>query len=227
MAMVTNDGGFVGGGDSFVWGVVRLVIGLPFAAVVTAALFLMMRDLILPENVPATREVAAVQIDITSNRRDSDVTIRNRRPEQPEQVRTPPAPPRIEAAPSERPAESMATVLGSLPEIQPEEVDQSDFQVVISDRDEQPLVRLEPQYPRRAGERRLEGRCTVFFDVNADGTTANIRADCTAEVFVNASVRAVQGWRYQPRVVSGEAVTRRNLSVDFPFILDQSGATSG
>ncbi len=209
------------GGGARLPGIFRLLIGLPLAAIVTVALFLVMRGLIFSDAEPPDRNIEAVNIEITSQRTDSDISIRSNRPQQPEEVRTPPPPPRIEAARAERPAEGLASTLGRLPEIQPEEVNQSDFEVVVSDRDEQPLVRLEPQYPRRAAERGLEGSCVVTFDVNPDGTTANISATCSSSMFERASIRAVERWRYQPRVQEGQAVVRRGLQVEFPFRLTE------
>lgn len=208
------------GGSGF-GGVIRVLGGLPFAVGITVGLFLLMASLIRNDEDPEFNRSEAVNFEIASQREDSDIRRDQRRPQQPREVNTPPPPPRIEAARAERPNEGLATVLGALPDIQPQDVGRGDFQVVINDREEQPLVRLEPQYPRRAAERGLEGNCLVTFDVNPDGTTANVRASCSSDLFARASIRAVEGWRYQPRIAEGQAVMRRNLQVEFPFTLTE------
>lgn len=218
MTALASNGNLTGGGGG-VSGAIRLVVGVPVAAVITALLFMLMRGLIFTDAVPNIEDAESLNIEIVSQREDSAITRRDRRPEQPREVRTPPPPPRIEAARARQPQEGLASVLGALPDINPERVDRGSFQVVITDRDEQPLVRLEPQYPRRAAERGLEGDCVVTFDVNPDGTTANIRASCSSDLFRSAATRAVERWRYQPRISEGQAVIRRNLQVEFPFRL--------
>lgn len=215
-AMTTS----VTGGSGF-GGIVRIVGGLPLAVGVTIGLFLLMAALIRNEEQELPDRAEAVNFEITSDRDDSDIRRDQRRPVQPREVRTPPPPPRIEAARAQRPNEGLATVLGALPDIVPQDVGRGDFQVVINDREEQPLVRLEPQYPRRAAERGLEGNCLVTFDVNPDGTTSNVRASCSSDLFRRAATRAVEGWRYQPRIAEGQAVMRRNLQVEFPFTLTE------
>ncbi len=70
-----------------------------------------------------------------------------------------------------------------------------------------PIVRIEPQYPRRAQTRGLEGQCLMEFTVTTTGQTKDVFAvECTSSLFQRASVAAVEKWKYKPRVTGGEPV---------------------
>jgi len=67
-----------------------------------------------------------------------------------------------------------------------------------------PIVRIEPQYPRRAQTRGLEGQCVMEFTVTTAGTTTDIIAlECTSSLFERSSIRAVEKWKFKPRVSGG------------------------
>ncbi len=203
----------------------RFTVGAPVAVVVTVALFLGMRAMIFADDLVLEERRAPPQLDIVSSKRDTDVVTRGRKPEAPDETITPPPPPKIEAAKSEAPEEALASALGRLPEINPDDVGGDDFQLVVADRDEQPLVRINPEYPPNMAARGTEGKCLMTFDINPDGTTANVRAECTtlegrpASGFRRAAERAVARWKYAPRMRDGVAVTRRNQRTELVFQL--------
>ncbi len=67
-----------------------------------------------------------------------------------------------------------------------------------------PIVRIEPQYPRRAMTRGLEGQCLMEFTVTTAGTTRDIFAvECTSGLFERNSIRAIEKWKFKPRVSGG------------------------
>ncbi len=200
--------------------VMRLIVGVPAAAVVTFLLFSLMRALIFTEGVPPKDKTETITIDILQTREDTDVRTREERPEKPDEINTPPPPPRILAAKAEAPDEGLAETLGRLPGLDPDAVNQDDVAFVVADRDEQPLVRVPPIYPPRAAQRNLEGSCDITFDVNPDGSVTNANATCTSALFSSASERAVEKWKYAPKVVDGEARMRRGLVVTLDFNLE-------
>lgn len=201
--------------------ITRIAIGVPVAALITFVLFSVMRALIFVEAAPPKDAGLAVSIKLADEIKESDVITRKRRPNKPKDVKTPPPPPKIEAAKAEKPKEGLASVLGALPDINPDKIDRGSFKFVVGDRDAQPLVRLEPQYPPRAAERGVEGKCSVVFDVNPDGTPTNIRPTCDSSLFDDAVRRAVGRWKYQPKIVDGVAVMRRGVETDFEFKLEK------
>ena len=199
----------------------RLAGGVPLAAFVTFMLFMLMRGLIWSDEVIFEERREPLNLEITRNTEETEVIARDSRPKKPDEVKTPPPPPRIEAAKAERPREGLASVLGRLPDLQPDEVDQSDIQFVVSDRDIQPLVRMEPIYPRRAAERGVEGSCLMTMDVAPDGTViaSSIHAECTSSLFASAAKRAVERWKYQPKIQGGQAVIRYGVETELLFQL--------
>jgi protein TonB len=77
------------------------------------------------------------------------------------------------------------------------------------DRDSVPLVRIEPQYPPQAQQRRLEGWVHVRFTISGAGTVRNAKVvKSTDRVFENAALRAVEQWKYQPQLEAGKPVDR-------------------
>lgn len=70
---------------------------------------------------------------------------------------------------------------------------------------------LAPVYPRAALRRELTGRLRLEFTVAADGSTTDIEVVETdaGGVFDRSAVRAVSGWRYEPREVRGQQVAQR------------------
>jgi len=200
-------------------GPVRFMSALVGGPIVALLIFGGMRYLILSEGTEPDERVETPQIDITSDRTDSAAITRNDRPDEPDEVKAPPPPPRIEAAKSEVPDEGLASILGSLPEINPDAADAGDLSFQVSDRDAQPLVRINPVYPPRAQERGVEGTCNMTFNVFADGTIDgdSIQARCTSSLFARAATRSVARWKYQPKIQNGEPVPRYNVHTEVVF----------
>lgn len=199
---------------------IRIIIGVPVAAAVTVALFLIMRNLIIPDAVEI--EEAGDQLRFTINDEVAEVEARRRDTtiDDVDQIDPPPPPPQIERQAAEQPQEGLDTIVGQIPEFDAPQLNSDSVSFSVSDRDAQPLVRIEPQYPPRAAERGLEGTCAVRFDVTPDGTPTNVTIlNCSSSMFERASIRAVERWRYQPKVENGVPVARRGVETQFNFQL--------
>ena len=89
------------------------------------------------------------------------------------------------------------------------------------DRDMVPLVRIDPQYPPQAQQRRLEGWVQLRFTVSGAGTVKNARVVKSSDlVFENAALRAVEQWKYQPQLEAGKPVDRKDIDVIVRFDLE-------
>jgi protein TonB len=91
-----------------------------------------------------------------------------------------------------------------------------------SDTDTIPLVRINPIYPRRAAERRIEGWVVVKFSINEQGMVENpevVDADPRG-IFESAAIRAIRKWKYRPKIEGGKPVKRRGISVKLTFDLE-------
>jgi len=77
----------------------------------------------------------------------------------------------------------------------------------FSDGDIIPLVAIQPDYPRRALERGIEGYVVVSFTITTQGLTRDITVvESTSSIFERAATRAAERLKYKPRVIDGTAV---------------------
>jgi len=95
------------------------------------------------------------------------------------------------------------------------------------DGDYLPLARVQPQYPRRAQQRGVEGYVIVELTVEADGSVDPnsiiiVEAEPTG-YFENAAKKAAARFKYKPKVVNGEGVPVAGVSYKFSFNLADDG----
>jgi protein TonB len=93
-----------------------------------------------------------------------------------------------------------------------------------SDRGCIPQVRIQPEYPRSARQRRIEGFVDVKFTVGTNGSVKDavvVRAEPSG-VFERAALQAVSSWKYSPQVRDGRAV-ECVTGVHMPFQLEREG----
>lgn len=196
--------------------IVRLAIGIPLAALVTFALFTVMRLLVIPDSFELEEESASVSISITREVRDESDAFERTRQQRPERLDNPPPPPQRQTA--SRP--NVQGVSGELPDFNLDVGATVDFGI-NPDRDAQPLVRIEPRYPERALQRGTEGWVLVQFDVTPEGTTINCEVIESEPpgMFDREACRAVDRWRYQPKIVDGNPAPRFGVQTRFDFQL--------
>ena len=84
-----------------------------------------------------------------------------------------------------------------------------------------PIVIVQPQYPRQALRRNLEGYTIVELTVTEAGTTKDIRVieSVPAGVFDKASVKAAAKFKYKPRVIQGQPIEVPGVPYKFTFTL--------
>ena len=112
-------------------------------------------------------------------------------------------------------------ILGPPPAPEPEpEVIPEPEPDLPTDRGAYPLVRVAPQYPRRAQERGIEGSVVVKFTITRTGGVADIVVvDSTNPLFDRSAIRAVQKYKYQPYVVNGVPIDLPNQQIRLTFEL--------
>lgn len=200
--------------------IIRLLVGIPVAAVITFLLFMLMQRLILTDEVVIEEADDALRISIAEDVEDLSVRRREVTMDDVTDVEPPPPPPQIERQRAEAPAEDLSTITGEIPEFEAPDLGSGDVSFDVSDRDAHPLVRIPAQYPPRALERGVEGNCLMQFDVTPDGTPTNIVAlDCSSSLFERNSIRSVERWRYEPKIQDGTAVWRRGVQTRIDFQL--------
>ncbi len=200
----------------------RWLISIPGAILVTLGLFFLMIILIQTGDVLLEEKEEYAQIEINPIIDDYTPATRQTKIDTIEKVKPPPPPPRIQKPRADKPNEDLgASLAGAIPDFEKPEINKSDTgNIEIVDRDEQPLVRIPPVYPPRAAERGTEGQCTAYFDIGTNGVPFNITAKCTSSVFERAVIKAVQKWKYRPRIRDGKPIIRKGWQTEIPFRLE-------
>lgn len=181
----------------------RFILGLPFAAAITAALFVLMAALIRQDaQIIDAPEGGLIKI-LPIIKDSSPPRVRRTGPEP---LKDPPPIERPKPSKSDKPTIDTRGV----DPISPGERD-----VPIGPLYRSATIKVAPQYPEQCRARGAEGKVIVQFDVTDRGETTNIRIVSSADsCFERAVVRAVQGWRYPPEM-------QRDLVEVFDFQLEQ------
>jgi len=77
------------------------------------------------------------------------------------------------------------------------------------------LLKVEPDYPRSAASKGIEGWVKLEFTVLEDGTVAdiNVLESNPKRVFDRSAMRALQRWKFKPRIVNGRPEKQRAIQV--------------
>lgn len=84
-----------------------------------------------------------------------------------------------------------------------------------------PIAKDAPDYPERALDKGIQGDCTVSYRVNPQGRVENpqVDGDCHP-LFVRPSLAAAKTFRYQPRLVDGQAVAVEGVKNTFHYRIE-------
>jgi len=95
--------------------------------------------------------------------------------------------------------------------------------------DEQPLIRVEPEYPARARAQAIEGSVTVEFTVNAFGEVedARVAESNPRGIFDQSALAAVQRWRYAADAEREATLVSERLDFSLTDLVWQLTADSG
>ena len=93
-----------------------------------------------------------------------------------------------------------------------------------SDQSEIPIVRVPPVYPQRALDRGVEGWVEVEFTVTEIGGVSDpkVLSAHPSSIFNRAALRAIERWKYEPKVVDGQPVSRPGMRKRLRFELSGS-----
>ena len=84
-----------------------------------------------------------------------------------------------------------------------------------------PIAKDAPDYPERALDKGIQGDCTLSYRVNPQGRVEDPRVigDCHP-LFVRPSLAAARGFRYQPRMIDGQAVAVEGVKNTFHYRIE-------
>ncbi len=197
----------------------RLPIAIGLACVVTFGLFWSMQALIgmsseLIEGRPSP------SIEFVRLKRDHTPEEKKREPPKREKPEQQPPPPEMDIAKNINPGDAVGDIMPMV-DTEVELGKAASLGAGGGDRDVVPLVRVDPQYPPRARQRRIEGGVDVEFTIGPAGTVENpkVIGAYPPGVFEQATLRAVRRYRYNSKIVDGVAVARHSVQLRIRFKL--------
>jgi len=198
--------------------IVRLFFGAPLAILVTAALFLLMAGLIFSDIVKVDEDSDTISINLSRKITDSSANRSADEFDRPKLDAPPPPPPAINNT-------DFKPELGAVAVAAPSFDAKVDLGTGFNpDRDAQPLVRIPPDFPDRCKSDKVGQVETVIveFDVTPDGQVVNVKVISSTNTCLNRnSIRAAQRWKYQPKIVDGEAKPRYGVRTKFSYRLEE------
>ena len=199
--------------------VIRSALVIPPAAVVTSGLILTMVSLIEFADRGLDKSEVVKLPDIFMPKQDIQTQRSVEKPDKPEMDDTPPP---------EVPQQDFDQIDGNAAVGQisgPSQVNaRLDLNMggglAATDGEYLPIVKVAPQYPRRALARGLEGEVLVQYTVTKQGTVRDaVVVQSTNSVFDRAAVDSASRYKYKPRVVDGQAVEVPNVQTVIKFEL--------
>lgn len=85
-----------------------------------------------------------------------------------------------------------------------------------------PIVKIAPQYPRRALSRGIEGYAIVEYTVTRLGTVKDpvVIESSPGTIFNNAAIKSALRYKYKPRVVDGKPIAVSGVRTKITFELE-------
>jgi protein TonB len=95
------------------------------------------------------------------------------------------------------------------------------FNAGLADREPLPLVRVEPEYPPQARQRKVEGWVQVRFTISTAGSVKDaVVVKSSHAMFERNAIQAVNKWKYQPQLVGGKPAESPNRQVVLRFRME-------
>ena len=94
---------------------------------------------------------------------------------------------------------------------------------VGSNQQAMPLYRVEPRYPARALKQGAEGYVVLQFTIDTQGRSSDISVveAKPRRLFERDAMRALRKWKYQAKVIDGQAVEQPGQTVKLEFKINQ------
>ena len=92
----------------------------------------------------------------------------------------------------------------------------------VTDGEYLPIVKIAPQYPRRALSRGIEGYAIVEYTVTRLGTVKDpvVIESSPGTIFNNAAIKSALRYKYKPRVVDGKPIAVSGVRTKITFELE-------
>lgn len=163
---------------------------------------------------------ARLSVDFVRLRKDKAPQMKKREPPKREKPEQQPPPPEMNLAKNMNPSEAVGEIIPMV-DTGVELEKATNLGAGGNDRDVQPLVRVDPEYPPRAKQRGIEGWVEIKFTISPVGTVqdAQVIGARPPFIFDRAALQAVRKWKYNPKIEDGVPVARPGILVRLRFEL--------
>ena len=211
---------------------IRFSLSAIAGVIVTLALFYLMQSLISGADSALTDDKIGNLVDFVRVKQEQDVQKKQRKPKKPPPPDEPPpeTPPQNFNVNVDKTGFSMSGLDANVG------IDIGSGGFGISDGEYLPIVKVQPQYPRRALSRGMTGWVIVEFTVTAQGTVsapfivsncgwiknASNEGQCEDNpnsVFDSAAMKAALKFKYKPKVIDGDPVATAGVQNKITFEL--------
>lgn len=203
----------------------RYGAALAVAAVATFGVFWMMQSLISSGgSVLNENDFGRIESFVMA-KPDDDVQTKERKPRKPpEAVKEPPKPDMPKPAVANK-ASTEGFDMGNFDVATDLGIDAGLGSGSGGDGEFLPIVKVAPNYPRRAAQKGIEGYVVVEFTVTALGTVADpVVIDANPpSIFDREALAAVKKWKYKPKVEDGKPVPVTGIRNIIRFELAEGG----
>jgi protein TonB len=215
---------------------IRLSLSTIVGILVTLALFYLMQALIAGADKALKEDAIGNLVDFVRVKEELEIQTKSRQPEKPPPPDEPP--PEVPPSKFETDIDSTGYTLNDL-NITPD-IDIHGGGFGISDGEYLPIVKVLPQYPRRAQARGMSGWVILEFTVSAQGMvqdpivvsncgwvkTARTEGECEGKpnpVFDSAAIKAALKFKYKPKIIDGNPVDTTGVLHKLTFDLSDDG----
>jgi protein TonB len=196
--------------------VARYAIGVGLGALVTFALFFLMQAIIATNEANLDEGVKGKLLDFVRLQDDQEIETKQRKPKPPPPPDEPP--PDMPKPDFESSDISQGVDIGAVNVDVNLSVEGGGFS---SDGEYLPIVKVNPQYPRRAQTRGIEGYVILEYIVTKTGAVRNpVVIDAKPPgIFNRAAINAALKYKYKPKVVNGEPIDVAGVKTRITFEL--------
>ena len=191
----------------------RYLIGVGLGSVVTFLLFFLMQAVIATDEARLDEGAKGKLLDFVRLEDDQELQTKQRKPKPPPPDEPPPDMPKPEFESSDI---SQGVDVGAVDVDVNLNVEGGGFS---SDGEYLPIVKVNPQYPRRAQTRGIEGYVLLEYIVTKTGA---VRDPVVIEakppgIFNRAAINAALKYKYKPKVVNGEPIDVAGVKTRITF----------
>ena len=197
----------------------RYFISFNMAALIAFGLFFAMQLLISNGEVVLSEKKYRTPVIITKTRNPEPVSMRERMPDQPEEVIMPPEV-TITQLVNDAPDIELVSLVPETGKEGPA-IDQGPS-AFNAEGDFIAILRPAPQYPSALAQKGIEGYVTVRYTITETGATDNIVVTSSShQGFERSVVKAVGKFKFKPRIEDGKPISVDNVYSTLEFKLEK------